>query len=45
MAMNNRIQSLDSERAASKLVPVTHRNEKAGQSDSSTLVHHSTSHR
>jgi len=46
MVTNNWIQSPDSERAASKLVmPMTHRNEKAGQSASSTLVHRSTSQR
>jgi hypothetical protein len=40
------IQPPTSEHAGSKLVmPVTHRNEKAGQSASGALVHHSTSKR
>jgi hypothetical protein len=40
------IQPPTSERAGSKLVmPITRRNEKAGQAASGTLVHHSTSQR
>jgi len=44
--LNQRVQSPASGRAESKLVmPITRRNKKAGQSASSTLVHHLTSHR
>jgi hypothetical protein len=43
MATNNRIKAPDSKHALRKLViPITHRNEKAGQLASRTLVHHST---
>ena len=39
-----RVQYPANERAASKqTIPITHRNEKAGQSASGALVHHLTS--
>jgi hypothetical protein len=46
LASRQRVQSPASERAGSKLaMPITCRNEKAGQSASNTLVHNSTSQR